>query len=228
MAPTFLLPAGACRPAGAISGSASFRSTGVNSLHSTYVGGSGAEGIETHNLAVDGDRVYIAGQTGSPTFPNTSNASFWSGQLDGVVVALDTTARVIFSRYIGTPGADGLEGVQAGPADVCVTGFMSGHLAGVPLGCGRREGRGAGVPLPECYRGHSWDHRGRNRRRLCSQSRPNHHEHGRRRTQRLERLAPPQRRLALSRRGRWVGAEDAILGGSGRTGRWSVSRASYP
>ncbi|HEU5154782.1 MAG TPA: hypothetical protein VFU03_08650 [Gemmatimonadales bacterium] len=110
-----------------------FSLDGRQLLHSSYVGGTGPEGIETHNLAVDGDRVYIAGQTGSSTFPNTSTASFWSGQLDGIVVALDTTARVIFSRYIGTPGADGLEGVQASPADVCVTGFMSGRLPGIPL-----------------------------------------------------------------------------------------------
>ncbi len=111
----------------------SFSLDGRQLLYSTYVGGPGGEGIETHNLAVDGDRVYIAGQTGSQTFPNTSNASFWSGQLDGVVVALDTTARVIFSRYVGTPGVDRLEGVQAGPADVCVTGYVSGRLAAVPL-----------------------------------------------------------------------------------------------
>ena len=108
-----------------------FSQDGHQLLHSTYIGGTGTEGIETHNLAAEGDRVYIAAQSSSATFPLERTP--YNGQHDGIVIALDTTAELIASRHVGTPGDDGLEGLTANGAGLCVAGFMSGRLTGVPL-----------------------------------------------------------------------------------------------
>ncbi|MGZ4809101.1 MAG: DUF7948 domain-containing protein [Thermoanaerobaculia bacterium] len=80
-----------------------------NVLYATYLGGSnGAD--EAHAVAVDADgTAYVAGETGSTSFPVTANAMqpVTGSQLDAFIVKLNPTgSALLYSTYAGGTGDD--------------------------------------------------------------------------------------------------------------------------
>ncbi len=89
-------------------------------VYATYLGGSADEGLETHNIAVDGsNRVAIAAASASTNYPTTSGAYqplFGGGSSDGVVSILSADgSSLVASTYFGGAGPEDVEGVAIAP-----------------------------------------------------------------------------------------------------------------
>ena len=80
----------------------------------TYVGGSGSEDIETHNLAVDaGGNAFIAASTASTTLPGT-NGRFQpvnAGRADAFVMKISPTGTLVGTSFYGGIEGDQFQGV---------------------------------------------------------------------------------------------------------------------
>lgn len=103
--------------------------------YGTYLGGSAAEGTETHNLALDASgNAYISAYTGSSDFPTTPGAlrrTYGGGTNDAFVSKLSATGSTLLaSTYFGGAGTDGSEGVNLdGAGNV----YLSGPTASANL-----------------------------------------------------------------------------------------------
>lgn len=105
---------------------------GARLLAATYLGGSGKDELETHNLAIDRDgSAIVAGGTTSSDFPTTGGA--FQGAFGGSDVTFAGDAFVsrisadgttlLASTYLGGEGGDAAEGVWIAPnGDVGVSG----------------------------------------------------------------------------------------------------------
>jgi hypothetical protein len=107
-------------------------------LYGTYIGGSGADYVEAHSLAIDGaGNAYVAVTTGSTNFPTTLGAlqrvyggSGASGAgagtnypLDLGVVKVSPGGALLAGTYLGGHCGEGAEGIWAsGTGDVYVSG----------------------------------------------------------------------------------------------------------
>jgi hypothetical protein len=108
-------------------------------VYGTYLGGSGEELIETHNLDVDAQgRAIVTAITKSGNFPTTAGAfqtAFGGGVWDGVVAVISTDgATLVGSTYFGGAGDEDLQGVVAaddGRAFIA-GGSTSGTLPATP------------------------------------------------------------------------------------------------
>ncbi len=91
---------------------------------STYLGGSGYDGIES--LAVSGGYVYVAGYTMSSDFPGTAGGAQENnggGSYDGFVSKLNGGLTVLSqSTYLGGSGDDGIESLAVSGGYVYVAG----------------------------------------------------------------------------------------------------------
>lgn len=117
---------------------ARLNATGTALLSSTYVGGTGTDGLNRSNLKFnygdqfrgeiildDADNVYIASMTGSTDFPIVNAAQpAMSGGQDAVVFKLDPTlSTMLWSTYLGGTGLETGNSVQISNAgDVFVAG----------------------------------------------------------------------------------------------------------
>ena len=94
----------------------------------TYIGGPGSASQSVKALAVDSSgAVYVAGSTGSTSFPVTPGApqaTFGGGTSDGFVAKLAPTgATLMYSSYLGGSGTDGVTGLAVDTSNqVYVTG----------------------------------------------------------------------------------------------------------
>lgn len=82
---------------------ASVSADGQRLAYSTYIGGSGFEGVG-HRMAVDdNDNVYISGGTLSPDLPliNASQDHFGGGRADGYLFKIDASGKLRFSTFLG-------------------------------------------------------------------------------------------------------------------------------
>jgi hypothetical protein len=125
---------------------------GARLLYATYLGGSGNDGFETHNLGLAPDgAMLVAGGTTSPDL-RVSEGAFqprygggdgeWSGDAFVARIAADGSA-LLGLTYLGGPKGDALEGVWATPdGDVVVSGVGA---EGFPTTAGpaQRKLRGA-------------------------------------------------------------------------------------
>jgi hypothetical protein len=98
-------------------------------LKSTYLGGSGEDFANALAIAPSGD-VYVAGETISTNFPNTSGgaqANYGGGVYDAFVARLNATLTSNpKSTYLGGSEADGALALAiAGSGDVYVAGFST-------------------------------------------------------------------------------------------------------
>ena len=98
-------------------------------LFATYIGGSGQEGSETHNLAVNratGD-IYVGSATTSSNLPVTPNAlqpGPGGGGIDGMIARYSNTGDLLSLSYMGGSGADRFEGILVGAnGNVFVSGI---------------------------------------------------------------------------------------------------------
>jgi len=102
---------------------------GKNLLFATYLGGSGAEGSETHNLAVNrgtGD-IYVGSASSSTNLPVTGNAlqpGPGGGGRDGLVARYSNSGTLLSLTYMGGSGTDRFEGILVGSnGNVFVSGI---------------------------------------------------------------------------------------------------------
>jgi hypothetical protein len=98
-------------------------------LFATYLGGSGQEGSETHNLAVNratGD-IYVGSATSSTDLPVTANAlqpGPGGGGRDGLIARYSNAGDLLSLSYVGGPGIDRFEGILVGTnGNVYVSGI---------------------------------------------------------------------------------------------------------
>jgi hypothetical protein len=117
---------------------------GKDLLVGTYIGGSGQEGSETHNLAVNrttGD-IYVGSATSSTDLPVTANAFqpfAGGGGRDGMMARYDNDGTLRTLSYVGGGGTDRFEGILVGvDGNVYVSGIGQGTYETVgpsgPLG----------------------------------------------------------------------------------------------
>jgi len=102
---------------------------GKNLLFATYLGGSGAEGSETHNLAVNrgtGD-IYVGSASSSTNLPVTGNAlqpGPGGGGRDGLVARYSNSGTLLSLTYMGGSSTDRFEGILVGSdGNVYVSGI---------------------------------------------------------------------------------------------------------
>jgi hypothetical protein len=111
---------------------------GKQLLVGTYIGGSGGEGSETHNLAVNrttGD-VYVGSGTSSTDLPVTGNAlqKTFGGGNDALLARFSNTGSLLFLSYLGDAGGDNIEGITVGGnGRVYVSGVGMARFYTVPL-----------------------------------------------------------------------------------------------
>jgi hypothetical protein len=98
-------------------------------LFATYLGGSGQEGSETHNLAVNrstGD-IYVGSATSSTDLAVTANAlqpGPGGGGRDGLIARYSNAGALLSLSYVGGPRVDRFEGILVGTnGDVYVSGI---------------------------------------------------------------------------------------------------------
>lgn len=109
---------------------ARFNSTGTQLLSSTYLGGSGNDGLNMysplkHNYADDcrgeilidsQDNVYVVSTTASTNFPVTAGVfqpNYGGGELDGCIVKMDyTLTNLIWASYLGGSGIDAIYSIS--------------------------------------------------------------------------------------------------------------------
>ncbi|HXE57627.1 MAG TPA: SBBP repeat-containing protein [Gemmatimonadales bacterium] len=100
---------------------------GSTLLYATYVGGSGGEDTETHQLAVDSSgNAFVAIPSTSTDFPTTAGAyqRTLRGPSDALVVKIGTAGQLLAATYLGGSGADGAEGVAVdAQGNVYLSGF---------------------------------------------------------------------------------------------------------
>jgi hypothetical protein len=88
---------------------------GASLLFGTFVGGSGAEDTETHQIEIDGSgNVYVVGNTTSTDFPVTPQAfqaHVTSGARHAFVAKISTTGSLHAATYLAGNGAETAEGV---------------------------------------------------------------------------------------------------------------------
>lgn len=89
-------------------------------VFATYLGGSGDEHLETHNIAVDGSgRAAVASISGSSNYPVTSGAYqtlYGGGANDGVVSIISADgSSLVASTFIGGSGLEDIQGVEFAP-----------------------------------------------------------------------------------------------------------------
>ncbi len=100
---------------------------GSDLVFGTYVGGSGDEGVDTHNLAVDGQgNVYLSMYTTSADFPVTPDAfqqTLGGGNNDLGVVKLSPDGALLAGTLIGGNGEEAPDGIYA---DASGNVFISG------------------------------------------------------------------------------------------------------
>ena len=92
---------------------------------STYLGGSDAMDLPWGVTADGAGNVYVVGLTASTDFPTTTVSSpYGGGGMDGFLAKIDpVTPRLVYSRYVGGNGKDGLR-------DIAVDGQGNAHVAG--------------------------------------------------------------------------------------------------
>jgi hypothetical protein len=100
---------------------------GSNLAFATYLGGSGDELINTHNLALDGEgNAYVSLWTNSSGFPTTANAfqrQMGGGGGDIAVAKFSPTGALLASTFIGGSGNDNSDGIYSdGSGNVYLTG----------------------------------------------------------------------------------------------------------
>jgi len=119
---------------------------GSQLLYGTYVGGSGDEGAETHQMAVDalGNAIVAVGSTSTDfavsgtAFQKTAGGGFD----DVLVVKLGPSGGLLAATYMGAGGNEYAEGVAIDPAgDIWFTGGTTG--SGFPITGGQSPGGGA-------------------------------------------------------------------------------------
>ncbi|HSR89739.1 MAG TPA: hypothetical protein VLK88_00415, partial [Gemmatimonadales bacterium] len=98
-------------------------------LFATYLGGSGQEGSETHNLAVNratGD-IYVGSASSSMDLPVTANAlqpGPGGGGQDGLIARYSNAGGLLSESYVGGPRSDRFEGILVGTdGNVYVSGI---------------------------------------------------------------------------------------------------------
>jgi uncharacterized repeat protein (TIGR01451 family) len=106
---------------------------GTAYVYSTYLGGSEGLGEAAYGVALDSNtNVYVAGITGSPNFPTTSEAfqttcgtdTLCNGSYDGFVTKVNTGgATLSYSTFLGGSGYDYLSGIA-------VDGSGNAYVAG--------------------------------------------------------------------------------------------------
>ena len=112
-----------------------FNSTGTGVVFSTYLGGSGDEGAETHNLILDSaGNAFIAALTSSHDFPITAGAfqSTWSGPYVAVIAKFSSDGKqLLASSYFGGTTGAYAEGVALDPSGNVV--FFGGGGTGMTV-----------------------------------------------------------------------------------------------
>jgi gliding motility-associated-like protein len=128
---------------------ARFSSDGATLLASTYVGGSGSDGLNMGTLnynygdpfrgeiIVSATEVYVASSTNSTNFPtvNTTQTTL-SGAQDAVVFKMDYgLSNMQWSRYFGGAGSDSGNGVEiSSTGSVYIAGGTSSSSVGFSIG----------------------------------------------------------------------------------------------
>jgi hypothetical protein len=96
---------------------ARFSSTGGSLLYGTYIGGSGNEFLETHQLAVDAaGNAYVSAMTNSTNFPTTSGAYQTNnrGGNESFVTRVSPSGALAASTYLGGNGMETTQGIAIG------------------------------------------------------------------------------------------------------------------
>ncbi|MBL0913718.1 MAG: gliding motility-associated C-terminal domain-containing protein [Bacteroidia bacterium] len=117
-----------------------FNQTGTGLLASTYLGGTGNDGLNLagglkHNYADDArgeididnsNYIYLATTTSSSNFPGTSGgfqASYGGGTQDGIVIKMDNgLTSLLWSSYIGGSGADAIYSLALSNNHIVIAG----------------------------------------------------------------------------------------------------------
>ena len=110
----------------------------------SYLGGSGNEDTETHNLALDsGENLIVAAASGSADFPMAGQSlqPNLSGSTDGVLEKFSPQGAHLAGTFFGGTSSDNFQGVLVGPGDtIYVAGTtQSTTLAGVTGAIGGME-----------------------------------------------------------------------------------------
>jgi len=111
---------------------------GSTLLYGTYVGGSGTEDSETHQLWVDAQgNAAVSGPTTSTDLPVTGNAvqTQLRGSADAFLCRLTPTGALAAMTYLGGSGAEGAEGITMdGTGNIFMTGgtFSSDFPTNMP------------------------------------------------------------------------------------------------
>lgn len=98
--------------------------------YATYLGGSGNEEAETHNLALDSSgRLAISFSTSSRDFPTTPNAfqpAFGGGPTDAAIALLSANgSSLAASTYLGGGGGENAQGIDFSPNGLLYVGVSS-------------------------------------------------------------------------------------------------------
>ena len=94
---------------------ARFTADGAELVFSTYLGGSGDEGLETHHLEIGPqDTIYVAGAVRSANFPTTANAyqRTAGGGMDVGLAMFSPAGQLLASTFFGGAGTDGTQGID--------------------------------------------------------------------------------------------------------------------
>jgi hypothetical protein len=96
----------------------------------TYLGGTGSEWINTHNLALDDQgNAYVSIFTNSTDFPTTPGAfqtSYGGGSSDMAIVKLSSTGALLASTYLGSTDAENPDGISV---DTSGNVFLTGNTS---------------------------------------------------------------------------------------------------
>jgi len=96
---------------------AKFSADGSQLLFGSYLGGSGNESTETHNLVLDSaDNLYVSASTASTNFPVTAGAfqtTFGGGTTDAFLTKISADgSSILYSTFFGGNGNDAAEGLS--------------------------------------------------------------------------------------------------------------------
>lgn len=100
---------------------AKFTADGSRLIFGTYLGGSGDEGLETHNIALDasGKNIYVAHYTSSTDIPMVGNGfqqTFRGGGSEVIVWKISSGGQLLANTYLGGKGGEGVQGIAVGTA----------------------------------------------------------------------------------------------------------------
>ena len=128
---------------------AKFSADGTQLVYSSYLGGSGNEGTETHNLALDSaGNAYVTGYTQSTNLPTTVGAfqrTYGGGANDAFIMKVSADGTTLLaSTYYGGSGGEGSEGVNL---DAAGNVYISGpsNSANLPMTSNAFRGTHAGA-----------------------------------------------------------------------------------